>query len=75
MQFKLGRLTHYAFDLVLCTSLLRSAIRPRAYPSTVSAFLAGVKRSTGLTYALSSIHSTLNLYNSHTIPLEHKINS
>jgi hypothetical protein len=36
LPFKLGRLTHYAFDAVL-----------------ISAFLAGVKRSTGLTYVLS----------------------
>lgn len=54
---QLGRLTHYAFDAVLCMEIpsndleqLHSVFRiSLTFFPTVSAFLAGVKRSTGLT--------------------------
>ncbi|EQB59272.1 hypothetical protein CGLO_00369 [Colletotrichum gloeosporioides Cg-14] len=52
---KFGRLTHYAFDAVLSWFLL--SYRPDPSDDnrlmllpTVSAFLAGMKRSTGLTF-------------------------
>jgi hypothetical protein len=48
---QLGRVAHYAFDAVLCTptrSLIGCGMK--AHTTTVSAFLAGVRRSTGLTY-------------------------
>ncbi|KAL5095497.1 hypothetical protein Trisim1_000270 [Trichoderma cf. simile WF8] len=54
---KVGRLTHYAFDAVLRKNSLGPLPCVFAMPNvllnlhvTVSAFLAGVKRSTGLTF-------------------------
>lgn len=52
---QLGRLTHYAFDAVLCKYLsIHCAVKQRGMMADgclflVSAFLAGIKRSTGLT--------------------------
>ena len=49
---QITRLTHYAFDAVLSMLsclLNRTSIADYVLSSTVSAFLAGVKRSTGLT--------------------------
>ncbi|USP82373.1 hypothetical protein yc1106_09647 [Curvularia clavata] len=46
----LGKVAHYAFDAVLCT-YMESAPRQNTLTdhAAVSAFLAGVRRSTGLT--------------------------
>jgi hypothetical protein len=60
---KLGRLTHYAFDAVLCKIFPPlwwwDDHRADFSPLLVSAFLAGMKRSTGLTcvypYSISRI--------------------
>jgi hypothetical protein len=48
---KLGRLTHYAFDAVLSKLVaVVVAVVVAANNPSVSTILAGMKRSTGLTY-------------------------
>ncbi|PQE15859.1 DUF1748 domain containing protein [Rutstroemia sp. NJR-2017a BBW] len=61
---KLGRLTHYAFDAVLCKihplCVWWDDRRADFFSPIVSAFLAGMKRSTGLTPSLKKDSITEN---------------